>query len=102
MRPGGGYRPKSLDVGVAQDTIAAYAATLKKGKTIMTRLIDTLASTIPEELKELRSLRTRTGLVRSRCNVTLLGEIERACSYIVGLGIGHGFYKRQRSCLTGT
>jgi hypothetical protein len=41
-----------------QDTIAAYAAHPRKGKKLMGRLIDTLASTIPNELKELRSLRT--------------------------------------------
>ena len=41
-----------------QDTIAAYAAHPRKGKDLMSRLIDTLASTIPHELNELRSLRT--------------------------------------------
>lgn len=41
-----------------QDTIAAYAAPPSKGKKLMNRLIDTLAGTIPDELKELRSLRT--------------------------------------------
>ncbi|PCC49045.1 Transposase [Brevibacterium sandarakinum] len=41
-----------------QDTIKAYAAGPKKGKTIMAGLIDKLADTIPDELKELRSLRT--------------------------------------------
>src|SRR5699024_8115911 len=41
-----------------QDTIAAYAAHPRKGKELMGRLIDTLASTIPDELNELCSLRT--------------------------------------------
>lgn len=41
-----------------QDTIAAYAAPPSKGKKLMNRLIDTLTGTIPDELKELRSLRT--------------------------------------------
>ncbi|WP_193081965.1 ISL3 family transposase, partial [Brevibacterium aurantiacum] len=41
-----------------QDTIAAYAAAPAKGKTIMAGLIHKLADTIPDELKELRSLRT--------------------------------------------
>ncbi|WP_240516258.1 transposase [Brevibacterium aurantiacum] len=41
-----------------QDTIAAYAAHPSKGKKLMGRLINTLAGTIPNELKELRSLRT--------------------------------------------
>lgn len=41
-----------------QDTIKAYAAAPKKGKTIMAGLITKLAATIPDELKELRSLRT--------------------------------------------
>ena len=41
-----------------QDTIAAYAAQPSKGKKFMGRLIDALAGTIPDELKELRSLVT--------------------------------------------
>lgn len=41
-----------------QDRIAAYAAYPPKGKKLVGRLIETLAGTIPDELKELRSLRT--------------------------------------------
>lgn len=41
-----------------QDTIRAYVATPKKGKAIMAGLITKLAAMIPDELKELRSLRT--------------------------------------------
>lgn len=45
-----------------QDTIAAYASPGQKGKTILSGLINNLApkrpNTHPDELKELRSLRT--------------------------------------------
>lgn len=41
-----------------QVTIRAYAAAPKNGKAIMAGLINKLADTIPNELKELRSLRT--------------------------------------------
>ena len=41
-----------------QDTIAAWAAHSSKGKKVMRRLINSLTGTIPDELKEPRSLRT--------------------------------------------
>lgn len=41
-----------------EDTNKADAATSATGKTLMDRLIDKLAMTAPDELKELRSLRT--------------------------------------------